>query len=126
MPLSSFVPHEMKEITLDLLKNMNPNDPHNMKDRGRLVLELTLEPFREEFSGVFGGGKSLARSYSLECSSGSGVLSVTIESAEHVEGKHHNNPYAVILFRGESKKTKVISLHFLANLLITFVEYVFF
>ncbi|XP_020592364.1 synaptotagmin-3-like [Phalaenopsis equestris] len=111
VPLSSLVPHEMKEITLDLLKNMNPNDPHNKKDRGKLVLELTFEPFREEFSGVLGGERKLsglARSYSLDSTSGSGVLSVNIESAEHVEGKHHNNPYAVILFRGETKKTKAV------------------
>ncbi|KAG0484529.1 hypothetical protein HPP92_008429 [Vanilla planifolia] len=113
VPLSSLVPHETKEFTLNILKNLNLNDPHNKKDRGKLVVELTFEPFREDcdkpngaLDGV-GRLSTLGRSYSLESSSG-GVLSVTIESAENVEGRHHNNPYAVMLFGGERKKTKAI------------------
>ncbi|KAI0499734.1 hypothetical protein KFK09_017942 [Dendrobium nobile] len=111
--LNSLAPYEMKEFTLDLLKNLNPNDPHNKKNRGKVVVELTFEPFREEFdkfSGILDGEgklKSLG-SASSQSSSGGGLLSVTIESAEDVEGKHHNNPYAVVLFKGERKKTKVI------------------
>ncbi|KAL0912982.1 hypothetical protein M5K25_016407 [Dendrobium thyrsiflorum] len=113
VPLNSLTPYEMKEFTLDLLKNMNPNDPHNKKNRGKVVVELTFEPFREEFdkfSGILDGEgklKSLG-SASSQSSSRGGLLSVTIESAEDVEGKHHNNPYAVVLFKGERKKTKVI------------------
>ncbi|KAK8941063.1 Synaptotagmin-3 [Platanthera zijinensis] len=112
VPLSSLTPHEMKEFSLDLLKNMNPNDPHNKRNRGKVVVELTFEPFREEcdkFSEVLDVGrlKSLGRALS-DSSSGGGVLSVTIESAKDVEGRHHNNPCAVIIFRGEHKRTKVI------------------
>ncbi|XP_020597197.1 synaptotagmin-3-like, partial [Phalaenopsis equestris] len=111
--LNSLTPYEMKQFTLDLLKNMNPNDSHNKRNRGKVVVELTFEPFREEFeklSGFLDGEaklKSPGSSSSLG-SSGGGLLSVTVEGAEDVEGKHHNNPYAAVSFRGERKKTKVI------------------
>ncbi|KAH7662675.1 C2 domain-containing protein [Dioscorea alata] len=112
VPLSLLTPYETKELTLDLLKNMNPNDPHNKRNRGKIVLELTFNPFKEEhdrFSGFTDEGKnSIIRRSSTNISSNGGVLSVTIESAEDVEGKHHSNPYALLLFRGEHKKTKVI------------------
>lgn len=36
-----------------------------------------------------------------------GLLSVTIHSAEDVEGKHHTNPYAEVHFQGEKRKTPV-------------------
>ena len=109
--LSLLTPYETKELTLDLLKNMNPNDPHNKRNRGKIVLELTFNPFKEEhdrFSGFADEGKnSIIRRPSTNLSSNGGVLSVTIESAQDVEGKHHDNPYALLLFRGERKKTKV-------------------
>lgn len=38
---------------------------------------------------------------------GAGLLSVKIQGAASVEGKRHSNPYAVMHFRGEKKKTKV-------------------
>lgn len=112
VPLSSLTPYETKEFSLNLLKNMNPNDPHNKRNRGKVVVELTFEPFREEYDKIsevldVGRLKSLGRA-SSDNSSGGGVLSVTIESAKDVEGRHHTNPYAVILFRGEHKRTKVI------------------
>ncbi|PKA65091.1 Synaptotagmin-3 [Apostasia shenzhenica] len=113
VPLSLLVPYESKEFTLDVLKNLNPNDPHNKRNRGKLVVELTFEPFREEsnsFGGVLDRERRLSSlgTASLESSpSGGGVLSVTIENAENVEGKHHTNPYAAIIFRGERKRTKV-------------------
>lgn len=111
VPLSLLTPYETKELSLDLLKNMNPNDPHNKRNRGKIVLELTFNPFKEEhdrFSGFTVEGKnSIIRRSSTNLSSNGGVLSVTIENAEDVEGKHHSNPYALLLFRGEYKKTKV-------------------
>lgn len=115
--LNSLIPYEMKEFTLDLVKNMNPNDSHNKRNRGKVVVELTFEPFREElerFSGALdceGKVRSLGRA-SSQSSSGGGLLSVTVESAEDVEGRHHSNPYAVVLFRGERKKTKVKLVNF--------------
>ncbi|XP_072986888.1 synaptotagmin-3-like isoform X1 [Typha latifolia] len=113
VPLRLLTPHETKSFTLDLLKNLNPNDPHNKKNRGKLVVELTFDPFKEEngrFSGILNGDSklnSIKQDYP-DISSNGGVLLVTIEGAEDVEGKHHNNPYAVVIFRGEKKKTKVI------------------
>ena len=42
-----------------------------------------------------------------DCVGGAGLLSVKIQGATSVEGKRHSNPYAVMHFRGEKKKTKV-------------------
>ncbi|XP_010253732.1 PREDICTED: synaptotagmin-3 [Nelumbo nucifera] len=115
IPLVSLVPHETKEFTLDLLKNTNPNDPQNKKQRGKIMVELTLNPFKEEndrYSGPMNGyGRKESRSKMVcedEALSGAGLLSVVVQGAEDVEGKHHNNPYALILLRGEQKKTKMM------------------
>lgn len=113
VPLRSLAPNETKKLTLDLVKNTNPNDPQNNKWRGQLVVELTFSLFREEskrFSGPLdrferkesGVGKATEHVYL-----GAGLLLVTLEGAKDLEGKHHNNPYAVVLCRGEQKKTKV-------------------
>ncbi|KAK1290736.1 Synaptotagmin-3 [Acorus calamus] len=113
VPLSSLVPHERKELTLDLLKSLNPNDSQNRRSRGKIVLELTFDPFKEDNDGISGPlygsakesfGQSVHRNLELN----GGVLLVTIQSAEDVEGKRHNNPYGVIIFRGEQRKTKII------------------
>ncbi|KAG1353925.1 synaptotagmin-3 [Cocos nucifera] len=113
IPLRLLTPHETKTFTVDLLKNLNPNDSQNKRNRGQLVVELTFDPFKEEnarLSDTLDGDfkHSIISRASHDISSNGGVLSVTIESAENVEGKHHNNPYALILFRGEKKKTKMI------------------
>eukprot|EP00494_Astrolonche_serrata_P001772 UN01778 len=39
---------------------------------------------------------------------GGGLLFVVVHEAQDLEGKHHTNPYAKIIFKGEEKKTKVI------------------
>jgi len=36
-----------------------------------------------------------------------GLLVVMIHEAKDVEGKHHTNPYARIIFKGEEKRTHV-------------------
>ncbi|XP_042475631.1 synaptotagmin-3-like isoform X2 [Macadamia integrifolia] len=122
VPLRLLSPHETKEFTLDLLKNINPNDPHNKKRRGQIFVELTFKPFIEDidrFSGPLDGymkkGSMKGRKESMRgkeqddvVSDGPGVLLVTVRGAEDVEGKNHNNPYALVLFRGEQKKTKMI------------------
>ncbi|KAL6873706.1 hypothetical protein ACP4OV_013788 [Aristida adscensionis] len=109
IPLRSLTPYESKLFTLDLLKSMNPNDPHNKKNRGKLIVELTLDLFREDNSrtSVTSDGEGNASLRKDICSNG-GVLLVSVEDAEDVEGKRHTNPYAVVLFRGEQRKTKVI------------------
>ncbi|XP_062229617.1 synaptotagmin-3-like isoform X1 [Phragmites australis] len=109
IPLRLLTPYESKLFTLDLLKSMNSNDPHNKKNRGKLIVELTFDPFREDNSRTSltsdGEGNASVR---RDISSNGGVLVVSVENAEDVEGKRHTNPYAEVLFRGERKKTKVI------------------
>ncbi|VAI91612.1 unnamed protein product [Triticum turgidum subsp. durum] len=109
IPLRLLTPYESKLFTLDLLRSMNPNDQQNKKNRGKLVVELTFDPFREENStspliSDVEGNISLKR----DVPDGGGVLLVSVENAEDVEGKRHTNPYAVVLFRGEKRETKVI------------------
>uniref|UniRef100_A0A8R7R6U7 C2 domain-containing protein n=1 Tax=Triticum urartu TaxID=4572 RepID=A0A8R7R6U7_TRIUA len=109
IPLRLLTPYESKLFTLDLLTSMNPNDQLNMKNRLKLVVELTFNPFREEnntsplISDV-DGNISLKR----DVPDGGGMLLVSVESAEDVEGKRHTNPYVVVLFRGEKMENKVI------------------
>ncbi|TKW23062.1 hypothetical protein SEVIR_4G269000v4 [Setaria viridis] len=110
IPLRLLTPYESRLFTLDLVRSMNPNDPHNKKNRGKLVVELTFDPFREDSTASVasdGEGIASARREADGDSSG-GVLLVSVENAEDVEGKRHTNPYAEVLFRGERKKTKVI------------------
>lgn len=114
VPLKLLTPYEPKELVLDLLKNTDINDLQNKKPRGTLVVELMFTPLREESmkylenstSDVKSEGGSIAQPEN-RISSEAGVLSVTIQGAHDVEGEKHNNPYAVIHFRGERKKTKV-------------------
>ncbi|XP_050243045.1 synaptotagmin-3-like isoform X2 [Quercus robur] len=115
VPLRLLTPHETKEFTLNLVKNTNPNDPHNKKWRGKLVVELTFKPFIDDselFSGsLHGSGKreDMVGKGSEDVSlNRAGLLLVLLQGAEDVEGSHHNNPYAVVNFGGEQKKTKTI------------------
>lgn len=113
VPLRLLTPHETKGFTLNLVKNTNPNDSQNKKWRGELVVELTFKPFKEDneqFSGPLNGCGTMenvgmtSEDMSLHRA---GLLLVLLQGAEDVEGKHHNNPYALITFGGEQKKTKV-------------------
>lgn len=113
VPLKVLTPGLTKELVLDLVKNTNINDPQNKKRRGQIVVELAFVPFKSESSKLNGNeyGRSesgISRSSdSSESLGGAGLLSVLIQGAEDVEGQHHNNPYALLCFRGEEKKTKV-------------------
>lgn len=119
VPLKLLTPNEMKEFTLDLVKNMNINDPQNKKRRGKLVVELTYVHFKTDSFKSNGNGNIGFESKECEGSrspdegalGGAGLLLVMIQAAEDVEGEHHSNPYALIRFRGEKRKTKV-SKHF--------------
>ncbi|KAE8647301.1 synaptotagmin-3 isoform X2 [Cucumis sativus] len=117
VPLKVLTPYETKELTLDLLKNTNTNinEYQNKKPRGQLVVELKFTPFREEsskFSSQLDGCGSMVsrdeRDLQDDCVGGAGLLSVKIQGATSVEGKRHSNPYAVMHFRGEKKKTKMV------------------
>ncbi|KAI3517237.1 hypothetical protein L1887_16450 [Cichorium endivia] len=113
VPLKVLKPNEMKELTLDLLKNTNVTDPLKKQQRGQIMLEMTYAPFREESDVVSGPLNTPTQNengvgFGGETPIGAGVLLVTVQGAEDVEGEHHSNPYAMIIFRGETKKTKVI------------------
>lgn len=107
IPLKELTPDEPKEFTLNLLKNMDANDPQNEKPRGQIVLELTYKPFKEEeMSKGFEETQSVAKAPE-GTPAGGGMLVVVVHEAQDVEGKYHTNPQVRILFRGEEKKTKV-------------------
>ncbi|KAJ6909334.1 hypothetical protein NC652_020352 [Populus alba x Populus x berolinensis] len=117
VPLKVLTPRETKDFTLDLLKHTNISDSRDKKQRGQIVVELTYVPFREDsikFSGPLDGngemGSVSGRSSPEEEAplSGAGLLSIMVQGAEDVEGKRHHNPYALVLFRGERKRTKTI------------------
>uniref|UniRef100_A0A2P2JKL9 Uncharacterized protein MANES_10G047400 n=2 Tax=Rhizophora mucronata TaxID=61149 RepID=A0A2P2JKL9_RHIMU len=115
VPLKLLMPHEMKEFTLDLLEHTNISDPHDKKQRGKIVMELTFVPFkedtfkfREQLVSLGRKESEVVRSSDDETLSAAGLLTVAIESAEDVDGERHNNPYAIVLFRGERKKTKMM------------------
>uniref|UniRef100_A0A2N9F2A2 C2 domain-containing protein n=1 Tax=Fagus sylvatica TaxID=28930 RepID=A0A2N9F2A2_FAGSY len=114
VPLKQLTPYETKEFKLDLLKSSSLSEPQNQKRRGQIELELTFVPFKADsikISDPVGGyGKKesgISRASDNEVVGGAGLLSVTIQGAEDVEGERHNNPYAMVIFRGEQKKTKV-------------------
>ncbi|KAJ7970449.1 synaptotagmin-3 [Quillaja saponaria] len=115
VPLKLLSPYEKKEFTLDLLKDTNNTDPQNKKQRGRIMLELTFVPFKEDSSkfsepldGYARQESGISRVSDDEDLDGAGLLSVLVQGASEVEGERHNNPYALVLFRGEKKKTKMI------------------
>lgn len=114
VPLKKLTAGETKEFTLDLLKNSSMSDSQEKKQRGQLMVELAYVPFKEdsikaiELMDGYGRRESgIDRSSDEEVLSGAGLLSVMVVGAEDVEGESHNNPYALVLFRGEKKKTKV-------------------
>ncbi|TYI41208.1 hypothetical protein ES332_A01G003700v1 [Gossypium tomentosum] len=108
VPLKDLTPDEPKLMTLELVKKKDTNDAQNDKSRGQLVVELTYKPFKEEeLPKTFQQTKTLVRAPD-NTPDGGGMLVVIVHEAEDVEGKHHNNPYVRILFRGEKRKTKKI------------------
>lgn len=108
IPLKELAPDETKTITLYLLKNMDPNGNQNDKFQGQVVLEVTYKGFKEDdFSK-----NNIEDSNAIEKApdgtpAGGGLLVVYIHEAHNLEGQNHTNPYALILFRGEERKTKV-------------------
>ncbi|KAM7514050.1 hypothetical protein LguiA_003633 [Lonicera macranthoides] len=105
VPLKELGPDEPKEMTLDLLKNMDPNDAQNEKSRGQIVLELLYKPFAKD--EVPNDVDDLAVEKAPEGTpAGGGLLVVTLHEAQDLEGKHHTNPSVRLLFKGEEKRTK--------------------
>ncbi|KAF8405414.1 hypothetical protein HHK36_010320 [Tetracentron sinense] len=106
IPLKELTPNEPKVMTLDLLKNMDPNNVQNKKSRGQLVVELTYKPFKEEDMPKDFEDLNAVQKAPEGTPSGGGLLVVIVHEAQDVEGKHHTNPYVRILFKGEERKTK--------------------
>ncbi|KAM7479442.1 hypothetical protein LguiA_027655 [Lonicera macranthoides] len=106
VPLKELPPDEPKVITLDLLKNMDLNDVQNEKSRGQLVVEVIYKPFKEEDMPKDMDDSGTVEKAPEGTPSGGGMLVVIVHEAQDVEGKHHTNPYARILFKGEERKTK--------------------
>lgn len=104
--LKELVPDEPKVLTLELLKNMDPNDAQNEKSRGQIVVELLYKPFKDEDMPAFEDAGTVQKA-SEGTPPGGGELVVRVHEAQDVEGKHHTNPYVRILFKGEERKTKV-------------------
>ncbi|OAY77707.1 Synaptotagmin-1 [Ananas comosus] len=104
--LKDLPPDETKTLTLDLLKNMDPNDAQNEKLRGQIVLDVTYKPFKEEeMPKDVSEDSSVVEKALDDTPSGGGLLVVIIHEAQDLEGKHHTNPYVRVIFKGEDKKT---------------------
>lgn len=113
VPLNLLSPYEKKEFTLNLLNSTNPHDPQNRKTRGQITVVMTFVPFLEEsnkYNRVVGddGHENMNKVPSDLSLAGAGLLLVTIIGADNVEGRHQNNAYALIVFKGDKKKTKVM------------------
>ncbi|KAG6783673.1 hypothetical protein POTOM_009336 [Populus tomentosa] len=108
IPLKELTPDEPKVLTLDLLKNMDPNDVQNEKPRGQIVVELVYKPFKEdEIPKDIDDPNAVAKAPE-GTPAGGGLFVVIVHEAQDVEGKHHTNPYARLLFKGEEKRTKQV------------------
>ncbi|KAL8128935.1 hypothetical protein V2J09_018090 [Rumex salicifolius] len=106
VPLSQLTPDETKTLTIDLLRSMDPNDEHNKKPRGQLVMELNYKHFKEDEMGNDIEDSDEVEKAPDGTPSGGGLLVVIIHHAEDLEGKNHTNPYARLVFKGEERKTK--------------------
>lgn len=132
-PLKKLTPNEPKEVTLDLLKDTSVSDPTSKKPRGQIMLELIYAPFRED-EGFSGRLDSITRkdsvvdraSSNLVSPTGAGLLLVTVQGARDVEGSRHNNPYVLVIFRGETKKSKVLlTSYYVPTLLCLYFDVTF-
>ncbi|XP_004291348.1 PREDICTED: synaptotagmin-2 isoform X1 [Fragaria vesca subsp. vesca] len=106
VPLSELTPDESKVMTLDILKNMDPNDAQNEKLRGQLVVELLYKPFKEDEMPEDKEDSKEVQKAPEGTPEGGGMLVVIVHEAEDLEGKHHTNPHVRLLFKGEERRTK--------------------
>ncbi|KAK6939325.1 C2 domain [Dillenia turbinata] len=108
IPLKELTPDEPKEFTLDLLKNMDPNDPQNEKSRGQIVVEAMYKPFKVDEIPKESDNPNAVQKAPEGTPAGGGLLVIIVHEAQDVEGKHHTNPHVELLFRGERRKTKTV------------------
>lgn len=107
VPLKELTPEEPKVLTLDLLKNLNPEDVQNEKSRGQLVVEVNYKPFKDNETPDGIEDSNPVQKAPEGVPEGGGLLVVIVHEAQDLEGKHHTNPSVRLLFRGEERKTKV-------------------
>uniref|UniRef100_A0A5B6YHQ5 Putative synaptotagmin-2 n=2 Tax=Davidia involucrata TaxID=16924 RepID=A0A5B6YHQ5_DAVIN len=108
VPLKELTPDEPKVFTLDLLKNMDPNDVQNEKSRGQIMLELTYKPFNDDEMPKDIEDPNAVEKAPEGTPDGGGLLVVIVHEAQDLEGKHHTNPHVRLLFKGEEKRTKPV------------------
>lgn len=108
VPLQELTPDEPKVVTLDLLKNMDPNDVQNEKIRGQIVLELIYKPFKDDEMPNNSEDSNAIEKAPEGTPDGGGLLVVIVHEAQDLEGKHHTNPQVRLIFRGEEKRTKLV------------------
>ncbi|XP_071709735.1 synaptotagmin-3-like isoform X2 [Rutidosis leptorrhynchoides] len=114
IPLMLLKPHEKKELTIGLVKNLDSTDIRNRKPRGSITVELTFIPFVEEavsFTGpidFYMRKETVPKSLRTSLVNKPGLLTVTVIGAKSVEGKHHTNPCALVIFKGETRKTMLL------------------
>ncbi|XP_073279756.1 synaptotagmin-2-like [Primulina huaijiensis] len=108
IPLKDLTPEEPKVLTLDLLKNLNPNDAQNEKSRGQILIEAEYKPFKDnEVPTNVEDSNSVQKAPKGTLNEG-GLLVIIFHEAQDLEGKNHTNPSARLLFRGEERKTKTL------------------
>jgi Ca2+-dependent lipid-binding protein len=111
VPLADLEELVPKTMTVPLLKNMDANDETNTKKfRGELTFEMTYKPFKnddnlpdvaeEAMNGVEKAPEGTPET--------GGLLVVTVHEGEDLEGKHHTNPFARVIFKGDKKETPVM------------------
>ncbi|KAL6524840.1 Synaptotagmin-2 [Orobanche minor] len=108
VPLKELTPEEPKVMTLNLLKNLNPDDVQNEKSRGQLVVEVNYKPFKDNEAPGNMDDSSQVQKAPEGTPDGGGLLVIIVHEAQDLEGKNHTNPSARILFRGEERKTKIM------------------
>lgn len=106
--LKDLTPEEPKTLTLDLLKNLNPDDVQNEKARGQLVLDVNYKPFKDDQVPTNIEDADAVQKAPEGTPDGGGLLVIIVHEGQDLEGKNHTNPSVRLLFRGEEKRTKVI------------------
>ncbi|KAL0438401.1 UNVERIFIED_CONTAM: Synaptotagmin-2 [Sesamum latifolium] len=107
-PAKDLTPEEPKTLTLELLKNLNPDDVQNEKSRGQLVVEVNYKPFKDNELPADAEDADSVQKAPEGTPEGGGLLVIIVHEAQDLEGKNHTNPSARVLFRGEERKTKVV------------------
>ncbi|XP_073147780.1 synaptotagmin-2-like isoform X2 [Henckelia pumila] len=108
IPLKELTPEEPKTMTLDLLKNLNPDDVQNEKSRGQLVVEVNYKPLNDLELPTNPADSGSVQKAPEGTPEGGGLLVIIVHEAQDLEGKNHTNPSVRLLFRGETRKTKVV------------------